>query len=108
VFYFIIIAGVMSLSQRQWGMALAPSDFGSTSGQLLVGNFGDGNINVYDIHSGVSDGQLRDAGGRLIQANGLWGLAFGNNASAGKSNELFFTAGVRDEAHGVFGKITEN
>lgn len=91
-----------------WGLALAPSKFGSKCGQLLVGNFGDGTIATYNIHTGAATGHLRDAGNRILQANGLWALAFGNNGSAGHSNELFFTAGVRDEAHGVFGKITKN
>ena len=37
--------------------------------------------------------------------DGLWGLAFGNGASAGETDELFFTAGIGGEAHGLFGKI---
>jgi len=91
-----------------WGLALAPNGFGRASDHLLVGNFGDGHINVYDIYTGGFDGRLKDASGRSIQADGLWGLAFGNNGLAGMNNELFFTAGIRDEAHGVFGKITKN
>jgi len=31
-----------------WGMALAPSNFGDFSNDLLVGNFGDGRINAYN------------------------------------------------------------
>ena len=34
-----------------WGLALAPSDFGRFSGDLLVGNFGDGEINAYAAQS---------------------------------------------------------
>jgi uncharacterized protein (TIGR03118 family) len=30
-----------------WGIALAPSNFGAFSGDLLIGNFGDGQINAY-------------------------------------------------------------
>ncbi len=40
--------------------------------------------------------------------DGLWGLAFGNGAQAGATNELFFTAGLNDEADGLFGKIVSN
>src|SRR6266702_4256484 len=91
-----------------WGVALAPHDFGSASKHLLVGNFGDGTIDVYDTNTGGFDGQLKDQQGKPIQVDGLWGLAFGNNGQAGKKNELFFSAGIGDESHGVFGKITKN
>src|SRR5882724_12325340 len=32
-----------------WGLAVAPSDFGEFSGNLLIGNFGDGHINAFDL-----------------------------------------------------------
>ncbi|HEX2912752.1 MAG TPA: TIGR03118 family protein [Chloroflexia bacterium] len=89
-----------------WGLALAPADFGSFSNKLLVGNFGDGRINVYDPHSGKFLGQLKDTREKPITIDGLWALAFGNDANAGKHNELFFTAGLNDEADGLFGKLT--
>src|SRR5947209_3772076 len=43
-----------------WGLALAPSDFGQFSNDLLVGNFGDGFINAYDPNTGAFLGQLED------------------------------------------------
>lgn len=89
-----------------WALALAPHNFGLYSDDLLVGNFGDGTINAYSIHTGIIQGKLLSQQGKPVQVDGLWGLAFGNNGLAGKSNELFFTAGIDDEAHGVFGKIT--
>jgi uncharacterized protein (TIGR03118 family) len=88
-----------------WGLALAPSDFGTFSNDLLVGNFGDGLINAFDPTTGAFLGQLSDANGNPIQIDGLWALTFGNGARAGKTNELFFTAGINDEAHGLFGKL---
>jgi uncharacterized protein (TIGR03118 family) len=91
-----------------WGLALAPHDFGSFSNHLLVGNFGDGTISAYDLHSGKFDDKLESQSGGSIQVNGLWGLSFGNNGQAGKRNELFFTAGIGDETHGIFGKITHS
>lgn len=91
-----------------WGVALAPHHFGSLSNHLLIGNFGDGTINAYDIHDGNFDAKLHDQQGTALQVDGLWGLAFGNNGQAGKANELFFTAGIGGEAHGVFGKIVSN
>ena len=89
-----------------WGLALAPADFGLFSNALLVGNFGNGRINAFDLNTGEFLGQLRDQTNTPITIDGLWGLAFGNDANAGKHNELFFTAGINDEADGLFGKIT--
>ncbi len=89
-----------------WGLTLAPADFGLFSNALLVGNFGNGRINAFDLNTGEFLGQLRDQANNPITIDDLWGLAFGNDASAGKHNELFFTAGSNDEADGLFGKIT--
>ncbi len=88
-----------------WGLALAPSHFGRFSHDLLVGNFGDGRINAFDLDSGEFHGQLKDEGGHPITIDGLWALAFGNGHLAGKQNELFFSAGINDEVDGLFGKI---
>jgi uncharacterized protein (TIGR03118 family) len=89
-----------------WGLALAPGDFGRFSNALIVGNFGDGQINAFDPDTGAFQGPLTKRQGQGIAINGLWGLSFGNDGSAGKHNELFFTAGINDEANGLFGKIT--
>jgi uncharacterized protein (TIGR03118 family) len=88
-----------------WGLAVAPSAFGRYSNDLLVGNFGDGHINVVDPATGEFLGQLRDAGNNPIIINGLWGLDFGNDQSAGPSTTLFFTAGLNNEANGLFGSL---
>ncbi len=88
-----------------WGLALAPANFGQFSNDLLVGNFGNGRINAFDPNTGAFLGQLRNQKGLIISINGLWGLAFGNGATAGQTDELFFTAGINDEANGLFGKI---
>ena len=88
-----------------WGLALAPANFGQFSNDLLVGNFGDGHINVFDPNTGAALGSLQNSGGFPIQIDGLWSLQFGNGAAAGATNELFFTAGIDGEAHGLFGDI---
>jgi uncharacterized protein (TIGR03118 family) len=94
-----------------WGLALAPADFGRFSGDLLVGNFGDGEINAYAQQSdGTYDrvGALRGANRKPILIDGLWALQFGHGApNNGPTNTLFFTAGPDDESHGLFGKITK-
>ena len=88
-----------------WGLALAPANFGPFSHDLLVGNFGNGHINAFDPQTGTFLGQPKDQFGNPIVIDDLWGLAFGNGAAAGQTDELFFTAGIADEAHGLFGKI---
>jgi len=87
-----------------WGLALAPAGFGQFSGDLLVGNFGNGHINVYSPATGAHLGQLRRASGNPIVIDGLWGLRFGNG-NAARTNELIFSAGPDDESHGLLGKI---
>jgi uncharacterized protein (TIGR03118 family) len=88
-----------------WGVALAPSDFGTLSKALLVGNFGDGVINGYDAVSGDLLGAVKDAHGTAIATLGLWGIAFGNDANNQPHNTLFFAAGPNDEANGSYGRI---
>ncbi len=87
-----------------WGMVQAPESFGPFSGALLVGNFGDGRINAYDIHTGRWMGTLRRRDGSPIQIDGLWGLRFGNGVT-GSRHTLLFSAGIDAEAHGLLGSI---
>jgi uncharacterized protein (TIGR03118 family) len=88
-----------------WGLAIAPADFGPFGGDLLVGNFGDGRINVYTRH-GSFRGELRNDVGAPIQISGLWGLRVGNGGNGGDVHTVFFTAGINDEKDGLFGTIT--
>jgi uncharacterized protein (TIGR03118 family) len=87
-----------------WGLALAPAGFGRFGGALLVGNFGDGRINAYDPETGEFLGRLRNEDNKPIEIDGLWALRFGNGV-IGTPNTLLFTAGIDDEAHGLFGAI---
>jgi uncharacterized protein (TIGR03118 family) len=91
-----------------WGLALAPASFGRFAGDLLVGNFGDGQINAYALTSDGWEhrGTLRDSNGGKLVIDGLWALEFGNGGSNGNPDTLFFTAGPNDETHGLFGTIT--
>lgn len=88
-----------------WGLAIAPSSFGAIAGDLLVGNFGNGTINAFNLSTLANDGPLRDITNSPLSIGGLWGLATGNNGSAGSSTRLYFTAGPADESHGLFGVI---
>lgn len=89
-----------------WGVALAPSAFGPFGGALLVGNFGDGTIHAFDFFSGALLGQLTDPMGAPIVNDGLWALEFGNNSATSDPNSLYITAGLNDEADGLFARIT--
>jgi uncharacterized protein (TIGR03118 family) len=96
-------------------VALAPPTFGKFGGDLLVGNFGDGRIGVYRQlgNRWAYRGVLRTPDQRVIEINGLWGLEFGNGASAGPKEALYFTAGphtwvgeTEEDVRGLFGTIT--
>ncbi len=89
-----------------WGLALAPAGFGPFGGALLVGNFGDGRITAFHATTGATLGQLSGPGNAPLVINGLWGLAFGNDASAGKASQLYVTAGPQAETHGLFATIS--
>jgi uncharacterized protein (TIGR03118 family) len=94
-----------------WGIAQAPAGFGRFSGDLLIGNFGDGQINAYaQGHDGSWErvGGLRDSSGHRITIDGLWGIGFGNGGAAGPTTTLYFAAGPNDENDGLFGSITAN
>jgi uncharacterized protein (TIGR03118 family) len=91
-----------------WGLAQAPDSFGPFAGDLLVGNFGNGQINAYEeLPNGHFEhrGTLSDASGGKLAIDGLWALEFGNSGSNGDPGTLFFTAGPADESHGLFGTI---
>ncbi|HEY2940155.1 MAG TPA: TIGR03118 family protein [Gaiellaceae bacterium] len=91
-----------------WGLALAPGGFGRFGGDLLVGNFGDGQINAYEQQSDGSfahRGELRGADHKSLTIDGLWALEFGQGGNNGPAGTLFFTAGPDDETHGLFGQI---
>jgi uncharacterized protein (TIGR03118 family) len=92
-----------------WGLAIAPSDFGKFAGDLLVGNFGDGTIDAFDLkHHDKFVGKLTDASGKPIAIPELWELIPGNGGQGGDPNAIYFTAGLQDEMHGLFGSLTPN
>jgi uncharacterized protein (TIGR03118 family) len=88
-----------------WGVTKAPEDFGEASGKLLVGNFGDGRIVMFDAASGKQEGYLQNAAGEPVEIDGLWGMLFGNGEHLGERNNMYFAAGPQDEKDGVFGKL---
>src|SRR5271163_710731 len=95
-----------------WGVAIAPTTFGVFGGDLLVGNFGDGVINVYNPTTFAFLGQLTDGTGKTLAYASLWELFFGltapSSTSTGNLNTLYFTAGLTGEAHGLLTAIDTN
>jgi len=106
-----------------WGVVWTPRDFGEFSNDILVGNFGSGQIAAYNGFTGQFMGLMKNQSDETLTIPGLWALAFGNSAAgcpstppagsnlpqcgaAGPYNSLFFTAGINDEADGLFGTLT--
>jgi uncharacterized protein (TIGR03118 family) len=87
-----------------WGVALAPAGYGQFAGDILVGNFGDGRINVYDMNGEFID-QLEDPRGKPITIDGLWALNFGGGVKS-SPDTLYFSAGPNGGIDGLFGTIT--
>jgi uncharacterized protein (TIGR03118 family) len=90
-----------------WGFAIAPASFGPKfAGDLLVGQFGDGTINAYNLTTNTFVGKLRGPGGVPITLDGLWGLLAGNGGAGGSPNSIFFSAGLNGENDGLFGSLS--
>jgi hypothetical protein len=86
-----------------WGVVQASANFGQFSNDLLVGNFGDGTINVYDT-TGKFLGQVMDSNNKPITNPGLWDMVFGAGGT-GDPNTLYFTAGSASQTHGLFATL---
>jgi uncharacterized protein (TIGR03118 family) len=90
-----------------WGVVKASANFGVFSGDILIGNAGDGIINAFDPVSGAVSGQLKDGNGNVIANSDLHGMAFGDGV-AGDQNTLYIAAGLAGADTGVFGAISDN
>lgn len=88
-----------------WGVAVAPASFGRFAGDILIGNFGNGHINVYSPDGEFVD-KLRNSNGQAIVIDGLWTLKVGNNGNGGDANKVYFTAGPNGESDGLFGSLS--
>ncbi|MGE5411391.1 MAG: TIGR03118 family protein [Clostridiales bacterium] len=94
-----------------WGMTLAPDIFNKQSAKILIGNFGDGRINMFDIEGNFL-GPLKDTKNNPISIDGLWAIYSVNEE--GYMNQkimtpilerIYFTAGPVGESHGLFGYL---
>ena len=74
------------------------------SDDILVGNFGNGKINVFDSQGRFID-ELDRPNGKPLVIDGLWTLTLGGGRTS-SSDTLYFTAGPNGETEGLFGTIT--
>ncbi len=88
-----------------WGVTQATANFGPFSNNILIGNAGDGNINVFDLATGNFVGKLKDGDGHVIGKIALHGLAFRSDGF-GDPNTLYFNSEFSNEQDGLFGAIT--
>jgi uncharacterized protein (TIGR03118 family) len=87
-----------------WGVAQAPAGFGQVNNAILIGNFGDGRINVFDAN-GNYQGQLMNSTAP-ISIDGLWAITFPQSTAGSLNvNALYFTAAPQEEIYGIFGYI---
>ena len=97
-----------------WGLAIAPAGFGAFAGDLLIGNFGNGEIDAFDpTISNDFLGTLNTVNGYPLVIPGLWALTIGNSGPGVNPNAIYFTAGLPSssdptllEQHGLFGALT--
>jgi len=95
---------------QPWGFAVAPSNFGTLSGTLLISNnTNTGTINGFNPTTGAFVGTVETSAGKPIKTNQLWGIEFGGGSSNnGNTNQLFYTAGPKNNTAGIFGVINVN
>jgi uncharacterized protein (TIGR03118 family) len=91
--------------QAAWGMTYAPDNFGAFSNTLLVASFNDGTITAFDPETKKAIDYLRDETGKPIIVDGIWGMLFGNGASLGDADALYYSAGPNLAVDGVFGRV---
>jgi uncharacterized protein (TIGR03118 family) len=92
---------------QPWGFAVAPSNFGPLSGTLLISNnTNSGTINGFNLTTGAFVGTVVTSANKPIHINQLWGIEFGGGTSSnGNTNQLFYTAGPKNNLNGIFGVV---
>ncbi len=108
----LIAGGAGSKLNLPWGLAIAPATFGPFGGDLLVGNFGDGTINAYNLSTGAYVGTLNGTAGSPLSLGGLWAINFGEGSATQDKGTLYFLAGTGalsatsgEPTHGMLGSI---
>jgi uncharacterized protein (TIGR03118 family) len=102
---FLARVGTGGSLDQPWGLAIAPTSFGSLAGDLLVGNKASGEISVFNLTNDTALGTLNGTNGSPIVIQDLWALTTGNGTSAGSTEQIYFTAGVGGYRDGLLGAI---
>jgi uncharacterized protein (TIGR03118 family) len=98
-----------------WGVVKAPSGFGTFSGDILIGNFGDSHVSAFNPTTGAFVGQLTGSDGQPLvltggfpgtSSKGLWGVFDFPSATGPTGSALYFATGFNDEGDGLFGDVT--
>jgi uncharacterized protein (TIGR03118 family) len=103
--------GAGSVLNGPWGMALKRDNDNRGDVDLLVGNFGNGAINVFDLSlsgknaTATFDGALATTSGQPLIIDGLWAIVNGNGRGDFDPNDIYFCAGPNDETDGLFGEL---
>lgn len=95
-----------SFMDSPWGVTVAPSSWGKFAGDILVGQFKSGQIDLFNPKSGRFVSTLNDQSGKPIQNDRLWALTPGTGSDTASTQSLYFTAGLNDEQDGLFGTLT--
>jgi uncharacterized protein (TIGR03118 family) len=99
--------GAGSLLDAPWGITMAPATgFGSFSGDILIGNFGNGEINAYNPTTGAYQGTISDSSGNPIVNANLWAIEFRTGGTDVNPDALYFDAGIDNQTEGLFGDVT--
>src|SRR5260370_285228 len=86
--------------------ATAASPLGGVDKDLVVGNIKGGFIAICAPTMGHFHAQLKDPDGEPIRIDHLWALKVGNGFAGTDPNPVYFTAGIDNEQHGLFGSLT--
>lgn len=93
-----------------WALEMAPKGFGVFGNDLLVGNFGSGEILAYmPTKSGMFkfQGVMDGTDNKPIKDGRLWDLSFGNGADGANPDTLYIaTGGPNPMKDGLFAAIT--
>jgi uncharacterized protein (TIGR03118 family) len=92
--------------EAPWGVVIAPAGFGAFGNDLLIGNFGDGEIDAYDPTTDAFLGTLDGPNGQPLVNDFLWALETRTGGAGDNTDAVYFTAGINGQADGLFGEIT--
>jgi len=86
-----------------WAMIPAPCECGIPPNSFLVGNNGDGRVNIFD-YNGRYIGPLLNQSGLPVMLEGLWGLA----PHYTDFNEIFFTSSANENIDAIVGSLIKD